>query len=37
VLERLGKAIRNPARSTLLSFAAAEIGHGKSFGIHEAC
>lgn len=36
VLERLGKAIRNPARSTLLSFAAAEVGHGKSFGIHEA-
>jgi MFS family permease len=36
VLERLGKAIRNPARSTLISFAAAEIGHGKSFGIHEA-
>jgi MFS family permease len=35
VLERLGKAIRNPARSTLISFAAAEIGHGKSFGIHE--
>ena len=36
VLERLGKAIRNPARSTLLSFAAAEVGHGKAFGIHEA-
>ncbi len=36
VLERLGKAIRNPARSTLISFAAAEVGHGKSFAIHEA-
>jgi MFS family permease len=36
VLERLGKAVRNPARSTLLSFAAAEIGHGKAFGLHEA-
>jgi MFS family permease len=36
VLERLGKAIRNPARSTLLSFAAAEVGHGKSFALHEA-
>jgi MFS family permease len=36
VLERLGKAIRNPARSTLLSFAAHDVGHGKSFAIHEA-
>lgn len=36
VLERLGKAIRNPARSTILSFAAAELGHGKSFALHEA-
>lgn len=36
VLERLGKAIRNPARSTILSFAAAEVGHGKSFALHEA-
>ncbi|MCB9572123.1 MAG: MFS transporter [Kofleriaceae bacterium] len=36
VLERLGKAIRSPARTTLLSFAAAEVGHGKAFGIHEA-
>ncbi|HUQ03938.1 MAG TPA: MFS transporter [Kofleriaceae bacterium] len=36
VLERLGKAIRNPARSTILSFAASELGHGKSFALHEA-
>jgi len=36
VLERLGKAVRNPARSTLLSFAAAEVGHGKTFALHEA-
>lgn len=36
VLERLGKAIRNPARSTILSFAASEVGHGKSFALHEA-
>lgn len=36
VLERLGKAIRNPARSTILSFAAHEVGHGKAFGLHEA-
>ena len=34
-LERLGKAVRSPARSTLLSFAAEEIGQGKSFAIHE--
>lgn len=36
VLERLGKAIRNPARSTLLSFAATRVGHGRAFAIHEA-
>lgn len=36
VLERLGKAIRNPARSTLLSFAAVEVGHGRAFAVHEA-
>lgn len=36
VLERLGKAIRNPARSTLISFASVEVGHGKAFAIHEA-
>jgi MFS family permease len=36
VLERLGKAIRNPARSTILSFAAATIGQGKSFALHKA-
>ncbi len=36
VLERLGKAIRNPAKSTLLSFAAKDIGHGRAFAIHEA-
>lgn len=36
VLERLGKAIRNPARSTLLSFAATQVGHGRAFAIHEA-
>jgi MFS family permease len=36
VLERLGKAIRSPAKSTLLSFAARELGAGKSFGLHTA-
>lgn len=36
VLERAGKAIRNPARDVMLSHAASTVGHGKSFGIHEA-
>ena len=35
-LERLGKAVRSPAKSTILSFAAAEVGEGKGFGIHQA-
>ena len=34
--ERLGKAVRNPARSTLLSFAGDEIGAGWTFGLHQA-
>src|SRR5215510_9624653 len=34
--ERLGKAVRNPARSTLLSFAAEEVGAGWGFGLHQA-
>jgi MFS family permease len=36
LLERVGKAIRSPARSTLMSYAANEAGVGKSFGIEEA-
>ncbi|PLV58724.1 MFS transporter [Thermotoga sp. KOL6] len=36
IAERFGKALRTPARDTLLSFASEEIGAGKSFGIHEA-
>jgi MFS family permease len=36
LLERIGKAIRSPARSTLVSYAASEVGAGKSFGIDEA-
>ncbi len=36
LLERIGKAIRSPARSTLVSFAANESGAGTSFGIEEA-
>lgn len=36
LLERIGKAIRSPARSTLVSYAANEAGVGKSFGLEEA-
>jgi MFS family permease len=36
VLERTGKAIRNPPRDAMLSHAAGEIGYGWGFGIHEA-
>jgi MFS family permease len=35
-VERLGKAIRSPAKSTLTSFAAADLGAGKAFAIAEA-
>jgi len=35
-LERLGKAIRSPAKSTLTSFAGADLGAGKAFAINEA-
>lgn len=36
LLERLGKAIRNPSKSTLVSFAASEVGVGKGFALQEA-
>lgn len=36
VAERLGKAVRTPARDTLLSHAAHRLGPGRAFGIHEA-
>jgi MFS family permease len=36
LLERFGKAVRSPARSTLVSYAANEAGVGKSFGLEEA-
>src|SRR5262245_9626652 len=36
VCERLGKAIRSPAKDALLSHATKVIGHGKGFGLHEA-
>lgn len=35
VIERMGKAIRNPAKNTLVSFAASQIGQGKGFAIQE--
>lgn len=36
LLERIGKAIRSPARDTILSHAAHQVGRGWGFGIHEA-
>jgi MFS family permease len=36
LLERIGKAVRSPARSTLVSYAAVNAGVGKSFGLEEA-
>lgn len=36
VLERFGKAIRTPSKSTLVSFAASEVGAGKGFAVQEA-
>lgn len=35
VLQRIGKAVKKPAKDTLLSFAAAQYGAGKSFAIQE--
>jgi MFS family permease len=36
ILERAGRAVRNPARDAMLSHATVEIGRGKGFGLHEA-
>lgn len=36
IIERAGKAIRNPARDAMLSRAGETIGHGWAFGLHEA-
>jgi len=36
VLERIGKAIRSPARDTILSQASSQLGTGFGFGLHEA-
>ena len=35
ILERIGKAIKKPAKNTLISFAASEIGTGKGFAYQE--
>lgn len=36
IAERLGKAIRTPARDTIISHTSSNIGYGKGFGLHEA-
>jgi MFS family permease len=36
VLERVGKAIRTPARDVMLSYATTHTGRGWGFGLHEA-
>lgn len=36
IVERMGKAIRNPPRDAMLSHATKEMGHGWGFGLHEA-
>ncbi|MFL6161405.1 MAG: MFS transporter [Jatrophihabitantaceae bacterium] len=34
--ERVGKAVRTPARDTMLAHASADLGRGYAFGLHEA-
>lgn len=36
ILERVGKAMRNPPRDAMLAHAATEMGYGWAFGLHEA-
>lgn len=36
IVERIGKATRNPPRDAMLAHAASEIDDGTAFGIHEA-
>lgn len=36
ILERVGKAVRAPARDAILSYATKEVGRGLGFAIHEA-
>ena len=35
IIQRMGKAIKKPAKDTIMSFAASQLGAGKSFGIQE--
>ena len=35
ILERFGKAIRQPSKNTLVSFASSQVGQGKAFAIQE--
>lgn len=38
ILERIGKAVRNPPRDVMLSYAGKRMGgYGWAFGVHEAC
>lgn len=36
ILERVGRATRNPPRDVMLSHAAGQMGYGWAFGVHEA-
>lgn len=36
IIERIGKALRSPARDTILSQASVQVGTGFGFGLHEA-
>ncbi len=36
IAERIGKAVRTPARDTILAYTTSSIGRGWGFGIHEA-
>ncbi len=36
ITERFGKAVRSPARDTMLAHASVDIGRGRAFAIHEA-
>ncbi len=36
IAERIGKALRNPARDALLSFGSQQMGRGWGYGLHEA-
>ena len=36
IAERVGKAVRSPAKDTILSYATARTGRGRGFAVHEA-